>query len=146
MNEIKFRAWDKDYKYMNHKVMIGNVWDEDNYHAHMIWIDAKDVDYERESGWMNFDEHSNIELMQYTGLKDKDGADIYEGDILKVFVLDSKGPHAKVKLKNGIFGIEDDMFGYGFYKGHYSLHQILSRYDAEVIGNIYENPELMEDK
>ena len=69
MREIKIRAWDKDYKYMNHKVMVGNVWDEENYHAHMIWVDRKDVDYECESGWMNFDENSNIEIMQYTGLK-----------------------------------------------------------------------------
>ena len=31
MREIRFRAWEKDYKYMNYKVMVGNVWDEENY-------------------------------------------------------------------------------------------------------------------
>jgi len=136
MREIKFRAWDKDYMYMNHKVMVGNVWDEDNYHAHVIWVDAEDVDYECESGWMNFDEHSNIEIMQYTELKDNNGVDIYEGDI----IWDAHAEiHGKVTFDEGAFCVEWDT-----HIEH--LNEVVSDYYAEVIGNIYENPELMERK
>ncbi|MDT0707337.1 YopX family protein [Mammaliicoccus sciuri] len=82
-------------------------------------------------------------LMQSTGLFDKNGKEIFEGDILKVFVLGDEGAIAKVIFKNGMFGIEDDMHGYGYDKGLYSLHQILSLRDAEIIGNRFEHPHLL---
>ena len=144
MRKIKFRAWDKDYKYMNHKVMVGNVWDEESYHAHMIWVDRKDVDYECESGWMNFDEHSNIELMQYTGLKDKNGTEIYEGDILST---DLDRPYLIVEFRNGAFMFQCHGNGKDYYDFMATTGE---NYDFtkyhEVIGNIYENPELLERK
>ena len=144
MRKIKFRAWDKDYKYMNHKVMVGNVWDEESYHAHMIWVDRKDVDYECESGWMNFDEHSNIELMQYTGLKDKNGTEIYEGDILST---DLDRPYLIVEFRNGAFMFQCHDNGKDYYDFMATTGE---NYDFtkyhEVIGNIYENPELLERK
>lgn len=152
MREIKFRAWDKDYKYMNHKVMVGNVWDEDNYHAHMVWVDAEDVDYECESGWMNFDEHSNIELMQYTGLKDKDGVEIYEGDILKTFsninkYTDSLAEDIEPKFEYTTIVRDGACFKTTYKKRpSYVLNENSGSMveHMEVIGNIYENTELLE--
>ena len=141
MREIKFRAWDKDYKYMNYKVMVGNVWDEENYHAHMIWVDRKDVDYECESGWMNFDEHSNNEIMQYTGLKDKNGVEIYEGDILST---DLDRPYLIVEFRNGAFMFQchDNGKDYYDFMATTGENSNFTKYH-EVIGNIYENRKLL---
>ena len=143
MRTIKFRAWDKDYKYMNHKVMVGNVWDEDNYHAHMIWVESEKVGYECESGWKHFDENSNIGIMQYTGLKDKNGADIYEGDILST---DLDRPYLIVEFRNGAFMFQchDNGKDYYDFMAATGENSNFTKYH-EVIGNIYEHKHLLEE-
>lgn len=120
----KFRAWDK----VNERIVEVS---EINFWTKVI--DTTDT----------FLAFSNVELLQSTGLFDKNGKEIFEGDILKVFVLGDEGAIAKVIFKNGVFGIEDDMHGYGYDKGLYSLHQILSLRDAEIIGNRFEHPHLL---
>lgn len=70
---------------------------------------------------------------QYTGLKDKDGKEIYEGDIVKSYVI--REQIIEVKFINGSF--------YPFTNG---IDFRIESQDVEVIGNIYENPELLEDK
>ena len=130
MREIRFRAWEKDYKYMNYKVMVGNVWDEENYQ----WVDPERVDYECEPGWKHFDENSNIELMQYTGLKDKNGMVIYEGDIVQTgWQGNEKG--VVVVFESSTYCV-DSGDGYMYFNHPESY---------EVIGNVYENPELLGD-
>lgn len=142
MREIKFRAYDKKYKFMSHKVLVGNVFDDnENYTAHSMWIEPSMVDYKCTPQWMNFDEHSNIELMQYTGLLDKNGKEIYEGDIVKEpYYVDENNGYLllEVLFNNGCFvGKVINKDGFGL--------QNLTMY-KEVIGNIYENPELLETK
>jgi len=75
-------------------------------------------------------------LMQYTGLKDKNGKEIYEGDILKTDFNDI----AEVKYGLGCFHIESNQ--------DYESITLFEWSDdmSEVIGNIYENPELIKDK
>lgn len=78
MREIKFRAYDSHYKYMNYKVLVGiygeweKVKDDENYTACSMWIEPEKVDYKCEPHWTHFEPyHKDIHLMQYTGLKDK---------------------------------------------------------------------------
>ncbi len=77
------------------------------------------------------------ELMQFTGLKDKNGVEIYEGDIIKWFVYDL--------IREGIVQYIDNYGGYDMkhFKDDYHVCCDWLRGDYEVIGNIYENPELI---
>ena len=83
-------------------------------------------------------------LMQSTGLKDKNGVEIFEGDIVKV----SNHPFQKKEDSAGIEIDGDYLIGWSDHSltwlaGDLLLHQ-LKPY-IEVIGNIYENPELLEE-
>ena len=150
MRDIKFRAWDKQYKYMTHKVIVGNTCDHDErYTAHALIRDTSKLDYKcDENVWMNFDEHSEIVLMQYTGLTDKQGVEIYEGDILKKRQGNYKV--GEVTFEFGMFCFKS--IGFGIKSGsdafthihslHYEEYGEFNNY--EVIGNKYENPELLE--
>ncbi|MBD8522371.1 YopX family protein [Lysinibacillus fusiformis] len=139
--EIKFRAWDKTYNFMSYKVLVGNTdTTDENYTAHCIWVDPEKVDYKREPGWMNFDELSDVVLMQYTGLKDKNGKEIFEGDILTDH--GDEGPlYIEYSTVHAAFVFVDkfDPSGTTVY-----TTTCISYGGFEIIGNIYENPELLE--
>lgn len=86
---------------------------------------------------------ADVELMQSTGLKDKNGVEIYEGDIVKV----TNHPFQKKEDSAGIEIDGDYLIGWSDHNltwlaGDLLLYQ-LKPY-IEVIGNIYENPELLE--
>ena len=132
----KFRAWDKNNAYMECT--------DKNLTVVFAQEGIQVVDHTTfSSSCTNMEDYV---LMQSTGLKDKNGTEIYEGDILKVFVLRDMGAIAKVIFKNGMFGIEGDMQGYGYDNGLYSLDQILSIRDGEIIGNIYQDKDLLEEE
>lgn len=124
MREIKFRAWHKGKK------IIGNVLGIDILHKE-IFFSNENVDcYEH----VDF---KNIELMQYTELKDKNNKEIYEGDIVKLRNNHGIGV-VKYYDEWGAFVVE-----YVKSKPLVVLGMSYYKEDIEVIGNIYENPELL---
>ena len=131
--EIKFRAWDKANKEMQPVEAI-----------YFNQKSSKNIIIDDE--WFSFGE---VILMQYTGLKDKNGKEIYEGDIVLVATYSYEEP-----LLDTTCTIE--------YNPHYLIYEFVEieetgeRYsmldirdnfksELEVIGNIYENPELLKE-
>lgn len=126
MRTIKFRAWDKAEKKMKEVsgldlVKDGVVWVEligDTCFEHLMW--------------------NYVELMQFTGLQDKNGVEIYEGDIIEGFTPEYLGSE---KYVGSVFWYEYKWV-HGFLEGRPPKAMWE---DIKVIGNIYENPELLED-
>lgn len=117
--EIKFRAWDK-YENKIRKVRAINFTNKD------LWLEIED---NRIMG-ANFFE---VELMQYTGLKDRNDKEIYEGDIVRYF----KDELGIVKFVAGSFIID----GNTCYESFLELGGKIP-----IVGNIYENPDLLEEE
>ena len=83
----------------------------------------------------------DVELLQYTGIKDKNGKEIYEGDIVHMksedYVIRNLDFKEVVKIENGLL-----LPFHEYWRGDRPIDMC----NYEVIGNIYENPELCEEK
>lgn len=116
MREIKFRAWNESSNEMSPLTQItfsgGGTWSVEK---------GKGVSLE-------FQPH--IKVMQYTGLKDKNGKEIYEGDVVKKYMSDGQFLHAPFAV---LYQSEVCGFNINGKKSH----------SYEVIGDIYQNPELI---
>ena len=122
MREIKFRAWDN---------VLGLCAVESiDFAINCVYV-RKDADKQFHTYTLSME---NANLMQYTNIKDKNGKEIYEGDILSFLFFEDTKPRIEE-----VIWINENA-GFGFPLGLCGLH------DIEVIGNIYENPELLEDK
>ncbi|MEY4714748.1 YopX family protein [Lacticaseibacillus paracasei] len=128
--EIKFRT----YSSHNHKMYpVSNIeWDIDG----RIWVTADDG----KNGIELIDEEAH--LMQCTGLQDKNGREIYENDVLQcTSYIYGNGETGKANLL-----VKYNEMSAGFIAGPYMLGKLMDIRKCEVIGNIFENTELLEGK
>ena len=127
---LRFRAWLKKKQKM------------DNYIDHISWLE--DELYCIGDGITYMVSAEDLVLMQSTGLVDKNGKEIFEGDILACKTDDEV-------INLNIFWDEEHalfMFESKKYNEQEPLAELVENntYPFEIIGNIYENPELLEDK
>jgi hypothetical protein len=121
MRRAQFKVWDKKYK-----MMAGPA----------DWYMITQAGALYESGPMSppriVANEDDYEILWYTGLKDKHGKEIYEGDIVRYRNIYREGhPY--------LVNVVEDMFDAAFYHRSWT-----SESAPEIIGNIYENPELLE--
>lgn len=126
MNNLKFRVWDKKLQ------IIGTV---------------SNIDFEYEEVTFYIDDEEELEtcqpfedvvLMQSTGLFDKNGVEIFEGDIVRNTHTGSVGRvHWCVHNTGFFYYVEKDKKDYTVFRAKYNL---------EVIGNVYENKELIQNE
>ena len=133
MREIKtkFRAWDKKDKRFIYDKQVFIPLRVTNVGIFKLNPSTK------EETWLLIDDESRFELMQYTGLRDKKGVKIYEGDVVRAFARDDEYHNYIIQFQNGGFVV----------KNQYGLCAYVDIFgDYEVIGNIYETPNLCAKK
>ena len=122
MREIKFRAWGP-----------WGEWTEDGEKQKNIMLYGDELafeEYEPINGLLKSVEN----LMQYTGLKDKNGKEIYEGDIVQRGIITFSRGKFQGTYFDGSGNMEEDW-----------EDDLYQERDIEVLGNVYENPELLTD-
>jgi uncharacterized phage protein (TIGR01671 family) len=133
--EIKFRVWSKIRNKFTNFVndLIGN----DIYFTISIYGEIVAIDRYGDEIDIN---QNDFEIQQYTGLKDKNGKEIYEGDIIngEIWINDPNGKSGFAKITNRKIYFQSGTFMVDIRD---YIHNV---YKIEVVGNLYENPKLLE--
>lgn len=138
MREIKFRIWDVENKEM---LKVQELDFEPTFYGGRIAI--------RPYQYNDYFDTEDMILMQYTGLKDKNGKEIYEGDIVEIIVIkqfaQKEDDHEKVKgiivFEQGEFLVKNSNSAFGPAYYHLRLCK-----EIEKIGNIWEDSDLLDDR
>lgn len=135
MREIKFRAW--HYGLETDTPTSRKKFGE--------WLYPHQMLYEDNPGdclvWKS--QGQNIEVMQYTGLKDKNGKEIYEGDILQIIHEDGDSDVYQVRYMGDMDYPAFDLVPHLECDSN-GLSHVVAVCEVEVIGNIHEHPQLLE--
>ena len=129
MKELKFRVWDKEREcYLDETELAG------------ITPDGRCILYIEEEEISRLEIEENYIVEQYTGIKDKNGKEIYEGDIVEYTICyyGNEKRHRKVVEWSEW---DSDDFGEPHNLGYSNLSECM-----EVIGNAHENPDLLEEE
>ena len=127
MKELKFMVWDKEREcYLDETELAG------------ITPDGKYILYIEEEEISKLEIEGNYIVEQYTGLKDKNGKEIYEGDVANI-----QGIKYYVDFEHGGFWFNNDNLK---WKANRPFTHFQEINDTEVIGNIHENADLMRGK
>lgn len=121
----RFRAWDKEYKEM--------------VQVDALVFDEQIIKATYKNGNVVKEDLKNYVLMQSTGLRDKNGKEIFEGDVVKMAknVYSEPTYYEVVRHRGGAYRLESKQYGCELWLRHT---------DCEIAGNIWENPELLEVK
>ena len=138
MREIKFRV------FIDYKIFYQDKYDEYGDNLTSIDICKKTITI---TGFHNYEnvyrfEDEKVKLMQYTGVKDKNGKEIYEGDIVKIIKLEGYGEYCEQVEYTG--RIECYISEFRIQPLNLRLSDE-STVEIEIIGNIYENKNLLEE-
>ena len=120
MREIKYRAW-----------VLGKMYDV----AAMDWNEYG-LTIHTSGGFMTLPDEE-VDLMQFTGLKDENGREIYEGDIVRGTIIQNDKTFLFKPEMKWSCGCCSPFYGWEFSDELFTHH-------IEVIGNMFENPELLE--
>lgn len=123
----KFKVWDKH---------IGEM-----FSVGIIDYTIRSVYVKQPNGFYSERDFDRVELLQFTGLKDKTGKEVYEGDIVRFYDDYDEEYIASVVFIDclGAYGVKWD----GFQSSFDEINEYYSK-DIEVIGNIWQTPELLE--
>ena len=138
MREIKFRV------FIDYKIFYQDKYDEYGDNLTSIDICKKTITI---TGFHNYEnvyrfEDEKVKLMQYTGVKDKNGKEIYEGEIVKIIKLEGYGEYCEQVEYTG--RIECYISEFRIQPLNLRLSDE-STVEIEIIGNIYENKNLLEE-
>ncbi len=153
MREIKFRAWIPEVNILR-DVINFDLDEPDDVYSRLpqvkIW-DHPSTRAAKIKGRVATYFKKDLILMQFTGLKDRNGKEIYEGDIVNLSYLslpyeEADDDECEIITHKGVIHYECGSFWFAGEGLSENCHFHYNDADREIIGNIYENPDLLEAK